>query len=65
MGDLTKENVPEFDDSPFHRKSGSAKPVGGYLSERVERLHEALARVNALAANGELPDAEIQASVPK
>jgi Tn3 transposase DDE domain len=36
-----------------------------YLSERLERLHEALARVNALAANGELPDAEIQAGVLK
>jgi Tn3 transposase DDE domain len=36
-----------------------------YLSERLERLQEALARVNALAANGELPDADIQAGVLK
>jgi hypothetical protein len=31
-----------------------------YLSQRLERFHEGLARVNALAANGELQDAEIQ-----
>jgi TnpA family transposase len=36
-----------------------------YLAERLERLQEALARVNALAANGEPPDAEIQAGVLK
>ena len=36
-----------------------------YLSERLERLQEALTHVNALAANGELPDAEIQAGVLK
>ena len=39
--------------------------VDTYLAERLDRLHEALVRVNALAVNGELPDAEIQAGVLK
>jgi hypothetical protein len=39
--------------------------VDTYLAEPLDRLHEALVRVNALAANGELPDAEIQVGVLK
>jgi hypothetical protein len=30
-----------------------------YLAERLDRLHDAFTRVDALAAMGQLPDAEI------